>query len=115
MTGFNHVIVFNQNGKISDYQKAYNKENAKTIRICLPLNFNNKKNYKAELSVAINNTYPTQVETVEGYKSETDLNVYNFDITQLYYLQAKRKLGLFKFKLYSDDGRTKFESEAFRI
>lgn len=115
MIGFNHVIVFNQNGKVVDYQKTYTKEDAKTIRVCLPLNFNNKKNYRAELSVAINNTYPTQVEIVEGYKSETDLNVYNFDVTQLYYLQAKKKLGLFRFKLYSDNGRTKFESETFRV
>lgn len=115
MVGFNHVIVFNQNGKVIDYQKSYNKENAKKVKVILPLNFNNKKNYKAELSVAINNTYPKEIRTAEGYKSESDLNVYDFDLTQLFFLQTNKKLGLFKLKLYSENNRIKFESEVFRI
>ena len=115
MVGFNHIITFNQNGKITDYQKSYNKEYAKKLNIYLPLNFNNKKRYIAELSVAVNNTFPKQIIKVEGYKSDTDLNLYQFDLTNLYNLQARKELGLFKFKLYSDNHRTKFESEVFRI
>ena len=29
MVGFNNVIVFNNNGKVVDYQKAYNDEYGK--------------------------------------------------------------------------------------
>lgn len=115
MVGFNTTIVFNNNGKIIDYQKAYNQNYGKTVNIFLPLNFNNKKNYKAEMSVAINNTFPKEIEIVEGVKSDSDLNKYTFDVTQLYYLNVKKKLGLSKIKLYSSNGRTQFESESFRL
>ena len=114
MVGFNYVITFNNNGKITDYQKDYNKETSKIVNAFLPLNYNNKKNYKAVMSVAVANTYPTQVLKVEGYKSESDLNKYIFDLTQLYN-STKKKYGLCRIELFLDNGRTKFKSESFRI
>lgn len=118
MVGFNNIIVFNNNGKITDYQKSYNNEYAKIVNIFLPLNFNSKKQFKAELSMSVDNTYPKEVVKVEGYKSETDLNKYIFDLSELYrnyYVAQKKKPGLCKIKLYSDNGRVKFESESFRL
>lgn len=115
MVGFKNSIVFNQNGKVVDYQKSYNKEYDKTLSVFLPLNFNNKKHYRAELSISLNNTYPKQIEIVEGYKCEDDLNKYEFNLTQLYLLDMKKKLGLCRFKLYSDNGKVRFESESFRL
>lgn len=116
MIGYNYIIVFNQNGKIQDYQKAYNSETAKTINLFLPLCFNNKKQYRAELSIAVNNTFPKQIITVCGKKAENDLNKYIFDLTAIYSSTlTKNKYGLCKFKLLSDNGRVKFESESFRI
>lgn len=113
--GFNHTITFNQNGRVVDYQKEYNKLNAKRVCVILPLNHNNKKENNIELSVAINNTYPRQIEKVKGYKSDTDWNMYYFDITQLIDVKKRKNIGLSKIKLYSNKGRVKFESEHFRI
>lgn len=115
MVGFNHIVIFNNNGKITDFQKAYNKESQKTLSVFLPLNFNNKKRYKAVLSIAVNNTYPKRIETVEGFKSEADLNKYVFDITQMFALNANKKFGLCRVKLVDDNNRTQFESESFRL
>ena len=113
--GFNYVITFNNNGKVTDYQKSYNENYGKFIKIFLPLNFNNRKNYNCILSVAINNTFPKVVESVLGCKEELDLNCYNFDISELYRKYGSmRKLGLMRIKLLEDDGRCKFTSESFR-
>ena len=114
--GFNHIIIFNNNGKIVDYQKAYNNQYAKTVKIFFPSNINNRKNYSAILSTAINNTYPKQVEFVEGVKSETDLNCYVFDLSEIYRKYKNlQKIGLTRVKLICDSGRDKFCSETFRI
>lgn len=115
MVGFNHVITFNNNGKVTDYQRNFNKNNAKKLTVFLPPNFNNKRNFNCTLSIAVLNTYPTQVEVIEGCKSDTDLNCYEFDVTQLYLLNARRKFGLCKIKLLKGNGRTEFESEAFKL
>lgn len=116
MVGFNHFITFNNNGRITDYQRNYTKDYAKQVHIYLPPNFNNKKQYNAVFSVAVLDTYPKQILTVEGEKSDTDLNKYTFDLTNLYLqLKSQNKLGLCRVKLTSDNGRTKFESESFRI
>lgn len=115
VVGFNHVITFNNNGKVTNYQHSYNKNNAKKLTVFLPLNFNNKRKFTCNLSVAVTNTYPTQIEVVEGIKSETDLNCYEFDVTQLYLLNARRRFGLCKIKLLKSNGRTEFESEAFKL
>lgn len=118
MVGFNNIIVFNNNGKIIDYQKSYNKEYAKILNIFLPLNFNNKKNYHIELSMAIDNTYPREIIKIDGVKSEEDLNKYTFNLSELYrnyYVAQKKKPGLSRIRLYTDNGRVKFESESFRI
>lgn len=113
--GFNHVITFANTGKVTDYQKSYTENYAKIIKCYLPLNFNNKKNYHAILSVAINNTYPKEIVKVDGIKSETDLNCYEFDVSEVYrqYYPTK-KIGLMKITLLNDNGRAKFQSETFR-
>ena len=115
MVGFNNIITFNNNGKVTDYQRAYNKEYGKTLKVFLPLNFNNKKDYIAKLTVAINNTYPKEIKIVEGIKSETDLNCYEFDLTQLFYKLVKKQIGLCRVCLVTDKGRVRFESESFRV
>lgn len=119
MVSFNHIITFNNNGKITDFQKSYSDNYLKTLNVFLPLNYNNKKQYHAELSAAVENTYPRQIVTVEGFKSDTDLNKYVFDLSELYRSlhssSTRKRLGLCKIKLYSDNGRVKFESESFRI
>lgn len=116
MVGFNNVIVFNNTGKVSDYQKSYNDNYAKTLKVYLPAYFNNKKLYDAVLSTAINNTFPKQIETVVGIKSEYDLNCYEFDLSDLYAkYKQHNKIGLTRFTLYCDNGRQKFQSESFRI
>lgn len=114
--GFNNIITFSNNGKISDYQKAYDNNYGKIIKTYLPLHINNKKDYEAILSVSINNTFPKQIEIVKGYKNETDLNCYIFDVSELYrkYYENK-KLGLTRLKLMCDNGRVKFISESFRL
>lgn len=115
--GFNYVITFNNNGKISDYQKSFNNNYAKIVKIFLPLNYNNRKEYEAILSVSINDTFPKQIETVLGYKSDSDLNCYIFDISELYRkYKSFKKLGLTRLKLLcSNSNRTKFQSESFRL
>lgn len=114
--GFNHIIVFANTGKISDYQKSYNDNYAKTVKCFLPLNFNNKKQYQAILSVSINNTFPKEIVEIIGYKSDTDLNCYNFDLSEVYkQYKTQQKIGLTRFTLIEDDGRVKFRSESFRI
>lgn len=115
MTGFVYNITFNQNGKITDYQKSYNRDNSKIVNIFLPLNYNNKKEYNAILSVAINNTFPRKIVYAEGFKSLTDLNKYTFDITQLYLQEKDKRLGLCEIRLTTDNNRTKFKSESFRL
>ena len=114
--GFNYIITFNNNRKISDYQKSFNNNYDKHIKFFLPLNFNNKKDYKAYLSVAINDTFPKKIEKIVCYKSETDLNCYEADISELYRnYEMLKKIGLCRFNLDCDDGRSKFISETFRI
>lgn len=118
MVGFINSIVFNNNGKIIDYQKSYNDNYSKILNIYLPLNYNNKKNYTAKLYMAIDNTYPREIISVQGNKSDTDLNKYIFDVTEIFkeqYIKQKRKPGLCRIKLSVDDGRIKFESESFRL
>lgn len=118
MVGYNNIITFNNNGKVTDYQKAYNDNYAKILNVFLPLSFNNHKCYHAELSMAVNNTYPKKVIRVDGVKSDTDLNKYIFDLSEiyrLYYEAQNKKPGLCRVTLYSDNGRAKFESESFRI
>lgn len=114
--GFNNNIVFANTGKIIDYQKSFNDNYAKILNVFLPPSFNCKKQYKAILSIAINNTFPKEVENVLGVKSESDLNCYIFDVSDLYRkYQLLKKLGLSQFRLFAEDGRTKFKSESFRI
>lgn len=115
MVGFKHKITFNNNGKITDYQKSYNDNYSKIVEVFLPLNFNNKKKYKIRLSASINNTFPKRIEEVEGIKSDTDLNKYTFDVSNLFLLTKNSKLGLCKIRLINDSNRIKFESESFRI
>lgn len=113
--GFNHIITFDKNGKILDYQKAYTDNYAKELKVFFPLNFNNKDDYAAILSVAINDTFPKQIETAVGSKSDTDLNCYIFDISELYREYKNfNKLGLMKIQLFYNDGKCKFTSESFR-
>lgn len=114
--GFNNTIVFANTGKVMDYQKSFSDNYAKILKVFLPPNFNNKKQYKAILSVSINNTFPKEIENVLGVKSDSDLNCYIFDVSELYRkYQSLKKLGLTQFRLFADDGRTKFKSESFRI
>ena len=114
--GFDFVITFDKDGEISDYQKSFNLNYSKNISIYLPLNFNNREKCRPRLLVSINNTFPKQVEIVEGHKCENDLNKFDFDVTQLYYLAMHRKFGLCQFILYSDDyEEIKFKSRNFRV
>lgn len=114
--GFNHIITFANTGKITDYQKSFTDNYAKTLRCFLPLSFNNKKQYKAKLSIGINNTYPKEIVEVIGTKSETDLNCYDFDLSQVYSQYGYfKKIGLIRLTLQRDDGRVKFQSETFKI
>ena len=115
MVGFIYNITFNQNGKIIDYQKSYNNTYGKVINIFLPLNFNNNKEYKAQLSIAINNTFPREILFIDGYKCNDDLNKYAFDLTQIYLQDKDKRLGLCEIRLLTENNRTKFKSESFRI
>lgn len=115
MVGFSHNIILNDYGKIEDYQKNYNQNYSKILNVYLPLKFNNKKHYKAELQVSITNTFPKRVESVTGYKVETDFNRYEFDVTQLYYLNIKRKFGLCQIVILDDKDNVVFKSENFRL
>lgn len=115
--GFNNIITFNNNGKVTDYQRAYNNNYDKTLKVFLPLNYNNKKEYLAILSVSINNTFPKQIEKVIGYKDDTDLNCYIFNLSELYRIyEPLKKIGLSKLTLLNENtNRMKFQSESFRI
>lgn len=115
--GFFHVITFNNNGKITDYQKSYTDNYDKKLKVFLPLNYNNKKEYTIILSVSINNTFPKQIEKVIGYKDDTDLNCYIFNLSELYRKYSSlKKIGLSKLTLLNENSnRTKFQSESFRI
>lgn len=118
LVGFNNNLVLGKRGKIYDYQKSYNNENSKLLNVFLPLNFNNKELYTMELAMAIDNTFPKDVVIVKGVKSETDLNKYMFDLTNLYrnyYSAQNKKPGLCKIKLYSENENLIYESENFRI
>lgn len=116
MVGFNHIITFKNTGKVSDYQKAYNNNYSKTLKVYLPLNINNKKRYTALLYISINGTFPKDIKIIEGTVVESDLNCYMFDVSELYReYKADNKIGLAKFKLVRDDNRVKFQSESFRV
>ena len=114
--GFKYKIVLSNNGKIADYQKSYDNNYDKEIRVYFPLQINNKKNYKAILSMSINNTFPKQIESVIGVKDDTDLNCYIFNVSELYVkYKPVKKIGLSKVSLLTEDGRPKLISESFRF
>lgn len=113
--GFNHVITFANTGKVTDYQKNFNDNYAKIIKCFLPLSLNNKRQYQACLTVGINDTFPKEIITVEGKKSDTDLNCYEFDVSEVYRLYYKtKKIGLMKITVSKENGRVVFQSETFR-
>lgn len=114
--GFNHKIVFANTGKVSDFQKCFNDNYGKLVSCYLPLDINNRKHYTAVLSIAINNTFPLQIVDVYGKESETDLNCYQFDVSEVYrQYHESRRIGLAKLTLKRDSGRNRFQSETFRI
>lgn len=113
--GFNHIITFSRLGDITDYQKHFNDNYAKTIKCFLPPNINNKNFYRAHLEVGINNTFPKKIVKVVGDKSDTDLNCYIFDISDVYkQYEFLNKIGLMKVILTEDNGTIIFQSESFR-
>lgn len=115
MVGFRTVVVFNNNGKVTDRQIAYDDNYGKELVVFLPLNFNNRKQFTAELTTSVEDTYPKRLVTIEGKKSETDYNCYTFDLTKLLEATKNFKLGLSKVILYTDRRRKRFESELFRM
>lgn len=115
MVGFESIVTFNNNGSVRDKQKAFHNEYDKKLIVFLPLSFNNKKRYRAELSTAFDDTYPKRIVIVAGEKSETDLNCYTFELSEMFQAVQHSKVGLSKVILYTDKGRKKFESELFRI
>lgn len=113
--GFNHIITFDKCGKISDYQKAYNNDYAKTVKIFLPLYISNKNFYNCYLYVSINNTFPKEIIKVCGDKSNTDLNCYIFDLSEIYrQFEPFKKIGLSQIVLM-ENNKYIFKSETFRI
>lgn len=113
--GFNHIIAFNRKGKVVDYQKSYNDNYAKTIRCFLPQNISNRDCYRAYLAVDINNTFPAMIVKVVGKKSETDLNCYDFDLSDVYeQYKVFDKIGLMQVILAEDNDDLVFKSESFR-
>lgn len=113
--GFNHIITFDRKGKVIDYQQSYNDNYAKTIRCFLPQNINNRNCYRAHLAVRINNTFPVMIVKVVGNKSETDLNCYNFDLSDVYeQYKVFNKIGLMQVILTEDNDDLIFKSESFR-
>ena len=116
MVGFSYIITLNNNGKITDYQKSFDNNYKKEIKVYFPLQINNKKNYQALLSVSINNTFPKEIETVIGVKDDTDLNCYIFDVSEIYNkYKYFKKLGLSKISLLCEDNRPRLISESFRF
>lgn len=113
--GFNHIITFSRTGKVTDYQKNYNDNYSKTIKCFLPLNINNRNCYKIYLNVGINDTFPKKLIKVVGKKLNTDLNCYEFDISNVYArYKTLNKIGLMQIILTENNGDLIFKSEAFR-
>ena len=122
MIGFDLNLVFNDNGKVIDYKKAYNTEFKKQVKVYLPMKFctnttkmNGLKD-KAKLHIAINDTYPSNIEEVLGYKIESETNCYAFDILVLYQkYEEENRIGLAQFELTDCCCSTLFLSQTFRI
>ena len=114
--GFNFVVTLDKQGKITDYQKSYNDNYAKIVKVFFPLCFNNKDiTANATMITAINNL-PMSKETyvTTGIKVMSDLNCYTFDVSNLYEkYKNDDKIGLSKvcYSCSSFD----FDSEAFRV
>lgn len=115
MIGFDLIITLDNQGKVTDYKKAYNDFYAKQVKIFLPMKCS-KKDYTPYLLTAINETYPFVVEETLGKKSKTDLNCCCFDVTKLYnkYCDDGR-IGLSKIAIYDDDSEMMFSSQTFRV
>ena len=118
MIGFSLIITLDDCGKITDYKKAYDDFYAKKVIIFLPMKYSFKIPQTPHLLTAINETYPLNIEDTIGKKSETDLNCYCFDVTNLYnkYYDSSR-IGLTRFILQSadDDDTQLFTSQTFRV
>ena len=113
--GFNHIITFDRKGKVINYQQSYNDNYVKTIRCFLPQNINNRNHYRVHLAVKINNTFPAMIVKVVGNKSETDLNCYDFNLSDVYeQYKVFDKIGLMQVILTEDNDNLIFKSELFR-
>lgn len=117
MIGFNLIITLDDCGKVTDYNKSYNNFYAKKVTLFLPMKYSFKMPQTPHLLTAINETYPLDIEDTIGKKSETDLNCYCFDVTNMYnkYCDDGR-IGLTRFILRSADDNTQlFTSQTFRV
>lgn len=115
--GFNKIITFDEQGKITDYQKSFSNNYSKIVKIYLPMKFCSNDYIKQTpmLMININNTFPKIVEKILGVKSETDLNCYIFDLSVFYAnYYNEHKIGLSKFILENDNNII-FTSQTFRV
>lgn len=114
MVGFNSCIVFDNNGKINDYQIGYTNNYKKLIKAFLPFSFNESNSFsKAIIKIAIQNTFPRKIVTLCGKQAKSDPNCYIFDITNTYTEYLKYGLGLMSIEIVCDNGN-KFKSHSFR-